>query len=303
MLVGAAFHLVAAIIFFTPLERLFAMQPGRGWWQRRFLGDLLLWFSHPLSYACGVTVASGLTRMLPRSAMASRVAAMPAWMQILVAIFAADLAGYLLHRAYHRVPWLWAFHAVHHSSREVDWLAAARLHPVSQTVNAALVAAPLLACGLPLHAVVVANAVIGLWAVSAHANVRLGFGPLGPLLVSPAFHRSHHASAVDKNFGGMFALYDRVFGTWEKPSGSPCRAAEPVDEDVASLLAYPFARLGASRRVPEGPARQRQRAVGSRSAASLSIIESASSSSSRVGWTGASASAALSSRSLPPSSS
>jgi sterol desaturase/sphingolipid hydroxylase (fatty acid hydroxylase superfamily) len=291
MLVGAAFHLVAGIIFFTPLERLFAMHPGRGWWQRRFIADLLLWFSHPLSYACGVTVAAGLARMLPRSAVATWVAAMPFWSQIFVAIVAADLAGYLLHRAYHRVPLLWAFHAVHHSSREVDWLASSRLHPVSQTVNAALVAAPLLVCGLPLRAVVIANAVIGLWAVSAHANVRLGFGPLGRLFVSPAFHRSHHASAVDKNFGGMFALYDLVFGTWERPAGLPCRAAEPVREDLVSLLLYPFASMWI------------QRAVGSRSAASLSIIESASSSSSRVGWTGASASAAFSSRSRPPSSS
>ena len=55
---------------------------------------------------------------------------MPVWAQFLLAVFFADLAQALLHRAYHKSPWLWRFHAVHHSSRHMDWLAGSRMHIV-----------------------------------------------------------------------------------------------------------------------------------------------------------------------------
>jgi sterol desaturase/sphingolipid hydroxylase (fatty acid hydroxylase superfamily) len=94
--------------------------------------------------------------------------------------------------------------------------------------------------------VVVANATIGLWAVIAHANLRLPLGRLGVLLVSPAFHRHHHGRGVGAyNLGGMFAAWDHLFGTWQEPaveSSVPCGALEAEDDGLLGLLAHPFRR-------------------------------------------------------------
>jgi sterol desaturase/sphingolipid hydroxylase (fatty acid hydroxylase superfamily) len=248
MMVGAAaLHLVFGMALFSALEARFAAHAARRWWRRRFVADALLWLVHPLTYAAGVALAALLVGALPHSWLASRVAALPAWTQVALAVVAADAVGYALHRAYHRVPLLWSFHVVHHTSEQLDWLSSSRLHPVSQAINAAVVAAPLLACGLPMSAVVVANAIIGLWAVIAHANLRLPLGRLGVVLVSPAFHRHHHGRGVGAhNLGGMFAVWDHLFGTWQEPavesgaSSVPCGAVEAADGGLLGLLAHPF---------------------------------------------------------------
>ena len=56
------------------------------------------------------------------------VSGQPLWLQFLAIIFVADFSQYWIHRAFHRVPWLWRVHAVHHSSRVMDWMAGSRLH-------------------------------------------------------------------------------------------------------------------------------------------------------------------------------
>src|SRR5258708_1118882 len=154
-----------------------------------------------------------------------------------------------MHRAYHRFPLLWAFHVVHHSSEELDWLSTTRLHPVSQALNTAAVAAALLLAGLPVTAVVAANIVIGAAALLAHANVRWTLGPCHHLLVSPLFHQWHHAR-IDHahpqeagNFGAVFSVWDRLFGTWALPSSSrPVRFGVPdaPRTTILGLLLHPL---------------------------------------------------------------
>jgi sterol desaturase/sphingolipid hydroxylase (fatty acid hydroxylase superfamily) len=239
---AAALHLVVGMALFTALEVRFAAHAAR-WWRRRFLADALLWLVHPFCYAVGVAGAAALVGALGRLPFAEWVSALPGWSQIPLAVVMADAVGYGLHRAYHRFSPLWAFHVMHHTSTELDWLSSSRLHPVSQAINSAVVAAPLLACGLPMSSVVVANAVIGLWAVVAHANVRLPLGPLGVLLVSPSFHRHHHGRSVGpKNLGGLLAIWDRIFGTWAEPAPIECGAVEAMGTGWVGLLLYPFTR-------------------------------------------------------------
>jgi sterol desaturase/sphingolipid hydroxylase (fatty acid hydroxylase superfamily) len=245
MIVGAAtLHLVLAMALFSVLEERFAAHPSQRWWRRRFGADAALWLVHPVAAACGIAMASALIRAVPRPGFAPMVTALPLALQTPIAFVLADLGAYALHRAYHRVPLLWAFHAVHHTSKELDWLSTSRLHPVSQAVNAAVAAAPLLACGLSTRAVVVANAVIGLWAVIVHANVRLTLGTLAAVVVSPAFHRHHHASG-DANLGAVLGVWDRLFRTWEDPRDPPLpagrhRAPQLPPDDLVSLLLLPF---------------------------------------------------------------
>lgn len=208
MIVGAAaFHLLVGMVVFTALEARYAVDPTRRWWRRRFWGDALLWLVTPVAHACGMAAAVALVGSVAP-------AALPIGLQIASAFVATDLGSYVLHRLYHRVPVLYRLHVVHHTSEEIDWLSTSRLHPLSQGINAFVLAAPLLACGLSARAIVAANAIIGLWAVVVHANVRLDLGKLDWLIVSPTFHRRHHDPAMGgRNLGAVLVVWDRLFGS------------------------------------------------------------------------------------------
>ncbi len=249
IVVAAAIHLAFAMAIFSSVETRFAVDPRRRWWRRPFIADAVLWISHPLSAAFGMALAASIVGVLPHLAFASRVEALPGWAQVALAFLFADLGAYALHRVYHRMPLLFSFHVVHHTSRELDWLSTSRLHPVSQAVNAAIIATPLLVCGLPVSALLVANALIGLWAVIVHANARLELGKLDVVVVSPAFHRHHHGRAVGaKNLGAVLSVWDRVFGTFEKPAPTELGTDVEVAVGVVGLVMHPFTRFPTSRR-------------------------------------------------------
>jgi sterol desaturase/sphingolipid hydroxylase (fatty acid hydroxylase superfamily) len=171
------------------------------------------------------------------------------WVQITVAFLVADFLSYWIHRAYHYFPALWAFHVVHHTSEELDWLSTSRLHPVSQILDTAMVAGILLLLGIPVTAVIAADIIIGASALLVHANARWNFGLIQYLLVSPVFHQWHHARVdgdADNhigNFGAALSIWDRIFGTWSLPA--PQRPDEFGVEDapaatLSALALHPF---------------------------------------------------------------
>src|SRR5262249_55665810 len=139
----------------------------------------------------GAVVASGW--LVPGS-LQTAVAAQPYWLQTAEIILLADIGFYCVHRAFHAVPWLWKFHAIHHSIAELDWLAGSRVHPVDQilTKGAGL---------LPAFALGFSEIAIGMYAMLyywqsflIHANVNVRFGPLRWVLASPEFHHWHHSN-------------------------------------------------------------------------------------------------------------
>lgn len=136
--------------------------------------------------------------------------------QLLLCVLIADLTEYWTHRAYHEVPFLWKFHAVHHSSETMDWLAGSRLHLFEMVVTRVAIVTPLYLLGFSQGVLNTYVAVVGFWDVLIHANVRLPWGPLRHVLVTPDFHHWHHSSddeAIDKNYATQFAFLDRLFGT------------------------------------------------------------------------------------------
>jgi sterol desaturase/sphingolipid hydroxylase (fatty acid hydroxylase superfamily) len=232
---AAAVELLLLMAVFTFLEGRWPSSRAHKWWRRPLVVDLLSWVVHPLSVTAGIAIAITLTRALPTelfpghawpvlSALRARVAGLPFLAQTTMAIVMADLFAYWIHRAYHRFPLLWSFHIVHHTSEELDWLSTSRLHPVSQAIDTAIMSVALLAMGLPLAAVVMANVFTGAAALLAHANVNWTFGPFQHLLVSPLFHQWHHARLDGDpdghgigNYGAIFSIWDRLFGTWSLP--------------------------------------------------------------------------------------
>ena len=145
------------------------------------------------------------------------VGAWPVWAQFCAALVAADLAQYWTHYAYHRVPFLWNFHAVHHSVEHMDWLAGSRLHLAEIVVTRVSVLVPLFLLGVGEAALSAYVVVVGFQAVMNHANVNIPFGPLKYLFVTPQFHHWHHSAdkeAIDMNFAAHLPVLDMVFRTY-----------------------------------------------------------------------------------------
>jgi sterol desaturase/sphingolipid hydroxylase (fatty acid hydroxylase superfamily) len=133
------------------------------------------------------------------------VGSLPFLIQLPVLIILSDIGFYSVHRLFHKIPFLWKFHAVHHSIEDLDWLAAHRVHPVDQILTKGVSLLPVFALGFSTAAIA-AYAVIYHWqSLLIHSNVRISFGPLRWLVASPQFHHWHHANhkeAFDKNFAG-----------------------------------------------------------------------------------------------------
>jgi sterol desaturase/sphingolipid hydroxylase (fatty acid hydroxylase superfamily) len=143
----------------------------------------------------------------------------PNWAQLLVAGAIFDLGLYLMHRASHRITWLWRLHAIHHGSERLYWLNGERRHPLSALALAApgLIAVSIL--GVPP---VVTSAWLALLAIHLafqHANLDYRLGPFRYVIAAAETHRQHHRreySGLQVNFGEFFILWDIVLRTFDK---------------------------------------------------------------------------------------
>jgi sterol desaturase/sphingolipid hydroxylase (fatty acid hydroxylase superfamily) len=137
----------------------------------------------------------------------------PGWLLVPLAIVAMDGANWLAHYADHRLDALWRFHALHHSQEELSVLTSFRAHPLMHTTGFLLATIPVVALmpARPIAPVLITVYVcIG---TLQHANLRWTFGPLGRVLVSPAYHRFHHASDDQAvNLGVVLTIWDILTG-------------------------------------------------------------------------------------------
>jgi sterol desaturase/sphingolipid hydroxylase (fatty acid hydroxylase superfamily) len=174
------------------------------------------------------------------------VATQSGLLQFMEAFVIANLGGYLGHRLSHEVPFLWRFHALHHSITEMDWLAAARVHPLDQVVTKALTLIPLYLMGFSKTIFGVYVGLATFHAIFIHANVRFSFGPLRWLISTPKFHHWHHSDdreAHNKNYAGELPLLDYLFGTLYMPEGrmpSKYGTSELIPTDYIRQMVYPL---------------------------------------------------------------
>jgi lathosterol oxidase len=147
------------------------------------------------------------------------------------------------------VPFLWPFHAIHHSVEEMDWLAGSRLHLVDVILTRGLTYVPIFVLGFSRPALVLYVFLVAAQATFIHANVRWEFRPLRRLVATPAFHHWHHSSeeeALDKNFAVHTPLWDLLFGTYYLPDRWPAQyglsRGRRVPVGWARQLLHPFTR-------------------------------------------------------------
>lgn len=174
---------------------------------------------------------------------------LPWVVQLLAIMLLTDFAQYWLHRAFHRVPALWRFHAVHHSAKTMDWIAGARMHFLEIIILRAVTATPALLIGFDASAIQAYALLVYVYSTFIHSNVGTNFGFLEMLLVSPRFHHWHHGiedEAVDVNFAIHFPFLDRLFGTYHLPDGKWPNGygvqGHPVPRGYWKQMLYPFQR-------------------------------------------------------------
>ncbi len=255
------FHwLVAISLFFLVAERLRPARPSQrvlreqlandafylvfnGRLYTLLLGGLVAWV------ASQTRAGLALLSLLPAQGW---LAGQPFALQALVYLVLRDFLEWSVHVLLHRVPFLWQFHKVHHSIRELDWIGHFRFHWMEIVVSRSLTYVPLLWLGGDYEPLLATWVLATIWGHFNHSNLDVGIGPLGYVFNSPRMHAWHHDASdeggVAKNFGLTLSLWDHLFGTayWPRDR-APERLGYPGDEDMpASLprqLAFPLARV------------------------------------------------------------
>ena len=147
-----------------------------------------------------------------------------AWVSFVLYLLLFDLVDYLYHRTQHNVGWWWQLHAVHHSQRQMTLWTDNRNHLLDDLLRDSVFVLLALMVGVAPGQFVAIVAITQLVESLSHANVRMDFGPLKWLLVSPHYHRLHHAvglghesagqgSLGGHNFAVLFPVWDMLFGT------------------------------------------------------------------------------------------
>jgi sterol desaturase/sphingolipid hydroxylase (fatty acid hydroxylase superfamily) len=181
---------------------------------------------------------------------------LPPWAAVLVSILILDLAIYGQHVVFHKVPFLWRLHRVHHTDIDLDATSGVRFHPFEIAFSLVFKIAIIAALGAPAVVVVAFEVLLNATALFNHGNVRLPLGLdriLRWVIVTPDMHRVHHSvhrDETDSNFGFNLALWDRLFGTYrDQPRGGHLGMTIGLkafrsrrEQSLRRLLIQPFVR-------------------------------------------------------------
>ena len=223
-------ELLILALLFIPMERIWSLHEKQKIFRTGWQTDLKHFF---VSHA-GVQLISFATMIPVQVAFAwavkldfqQKVAAQPLVLQFFEILFLVDLISYWVHRAFHKIPFLWNFHAIHHSSLQMDWLAGSRSHLVDVLVNRTLAFVPIFVMGFAPAAIYAYLVFVSFHAVYIHANVRHRWPVIRWIIATPEFHHWHHTSdeeGIDKNFAVFLAFIDVMFGTAHMPDYWPKR--------------------------------------------------------------------------------
>jgi len=157
----------------------------------------------------------------------------PNWLEFIIAFLVLDLAIWYQHVLFHKIPWLWRLHSVHHADRDLDASSGIRFHPLEFLVSMVYKCGIVLLLGPAVLLVVIFEIVLNATAIFNHANLALPIWldkPLRKIIVTPDMHRVHHSiilSESQKNYGFNFSVWDRLFRTYQ---------ADPVKGQIGMTL-------------------------------------------------------------------
>lgn len=241
-------------LVFIPFESFFPHRVKQGIFRYEWREDLFYYFVSSMMVQLltwlSLMPAHTLFAITAWSNFRAWVAALPFVVQLLAIMALTDFVQYWVHRMFHRVPFLWRFHAVHHSAQCMDWMAGARMHFLEILVLRGTTVIPMIVLGFDQSAVNAYLLIVYLYATFVHSNLGISFGFLEKLLVTPRFHHWHHGiekEAIDVNFSVHFPLYDILFGTHHMPENQRWPEGygiknHPVPKGYWRQFLYPFRR-------------------------------------------------------------
>ena len=177
---------------------------------------------------------------------------MPTWVFIIGGLMLLDLVGaWFIHFIEHKIKILWKFHMVHHADTHVDTTTANRHHPGESVFRVVFTLIGVLVCGAPMWLVMLYQSASAVLSQFNHANIRLPLWldtAISYVIVSPNMHKVHHhyvRPQTDSNYGNIFSIWDRLFGTFNYTPIENIRYGldvldDSTDESIAYQLKVPF---------------------------------------------------------------
>lgn len=213
------FASVAAVtsiyVLVSRLERVprlqFRPRPAR----RPFFATDAAWYGFAVAAtAVSVYVFRPQLEKLAIHPVARLVERLPTGGRVVLALLIFDFVSFVVHVQLHRADVLWSFHKVHHSTLALDGFATTRTHMFENLVRFVPPQAVLFLIGMPAGLVAPTVAIAAVYGISNHSNLGRSFTLIEPLLVTPRLHRRHHVPATTQNnYGTIFTIWDRAFGT------------------------------------------------------------------------------------------
>ena len=171
-------------------------------------------------------LASGI----PADPLGSGLGDWPLWAQVAFGLVASEFGRYWAHRLAHEWPWLWRFHAIHHSVQRLWLVNTGRFHFVDSFTSVLFSLPFLLLSGISMEAVIWVSAVTAYLGILTHCNVDMHCGRLSLLFNTPELHRWHHAidpAIGNRNYGETLMLWDPLFGTFSQRRGAASKPSDP----------------------------------------------------------------------------
>jgi sterol desaturase/sphingolipid hydroxylase (fatty acid hydroxylase superfamily) len=177
---------------------------------------------------------------------------MPTWVFMIGGLLLLDLVGaWFIHFIEHKIKVLWKFHMVHHADTHVDTTTANRHHPGESVFRVVFTLIGVLVCGAPMWLVMLYQSASAVLSQFNHANIRLPLWldtAISYVIVSPNMHKVHHhyvRPQTDSNYGNIFSIWDRLFGTFNYTPIENIRYGldvldDSTDESIAYQLKVPF---------------------------------------------------------------
>ena len=177
----------------------------------------------------------------------------PGWLYMALAIMLLDfLTSYLPHYVQHKVKWMWKFHLVHHTDNWVDTSTANRHHPGETVISMIFLIGAIFLLGVPAWLVILHQFIAVAFSQFTHANISLPRRldqVISWLFISPNVHKVHHHHTqplTDTNYGNIFSIWDRLFGTFAVSDvsnlkyGIDTHPHENEHNNMSKLLVIPF---------------------------------------------------------------
>ena len=178
---------------------------------------------------------------------------MPLWLYVVLGVLLLDFFGaYLAHFIEHKVKPLWMVHLVHHTDHKVDTTTANRHHPLESMIRFSFTLLGVFVVGTPISIVMVYQSMSLIFTQFTHANIKMNKKVdkvLSYVIVSPDMHKVHHHNMLpytDSNYGNIFSIWDRVFGTFSSLDrekivyGVDTFPNEATNSSLVELLKQPF---------------------------------------------------------------